>query len=31
MKTTQKPYIAQTETTEQYRLNEAREKGVRWK
>ena len=26
-----KPYIAQTETTEQHRLNEAREKGIPWK
>src|SRR5215469_707072 len=26
-----KPYIAQTETTEQHRLNEARETGIPWK
>jgi mannosylglycerate hydrolase MGH1-like protein len=31
MKSTQKPHIAQGETTEQRRLNECREKGTQWK
>jgi hypothetical protein len=31
MTTSQKPHISQGETTEQRRLNETREKGVRWK